>query len=227
MERTLTAKLDEMLSLKKFASNWTGLGYDFSFPSIASTSTTVSVSPTNNVESKNNDVKTLLASENINKGKSIVGAPPKLDKKEIKNFRAKKGNTQKYKQKKQHLYHHCGVTGHTLPNCYKWLATQQSNNMILSGNLNQFPSSFAPFGDLLKALMFFLNKNNFNSFPLPLDQRFSKRKGSSKVWKEKGSKWFSLSLSFSPSPLSCFRVCITCVFCLLVLSQSSFMPWFV
>ena len=133
-------------------------------------------------------MKTLLASENINKGKSIVGAPPKLDKKEIKNFRAKKGNTQKYKQKKQHLYHHCGVTGHTLPNCYKWLATQQSNNMILSGNLNQFPSSFAPFGDLLKALMFFLNKNNFNSFPLPLDQRFSKRKGSSKVWKEKGSK---------------------------------------
>ena len=100
LERTLTAKLDEMLSLKKFASNWTGLGYDFSFPSIASTSTTVSVSPTNNVESKNNDVKTLLASENINKGKSIVGAPPKLDKKEIKNFRAKKGNTQKYKQKK-------------------------------------------------------------------------------------------------------------------------------
>ena len=38
-------------------------------------------------------MKTYLASENINNGKSILGAPPKLDKKEIKNLRAKKGNT--------------------------------------------------------------------------------------------------------------------------------------
>ena len=47
-------------------------------------------------------MKTVLAGENIDKGKSILGAPPKLDKKEIKNLRAKKGNTQKPKQKKQH-----------------------------------------------------------------------------------------------------------------------------
>ena len=40
MERTLSAKLDEMLSLQKFASDRIGLGYDFSSPSIASTSTT-------------------------------------------------------------------------------------------------------------------------------------------------------------------------------------------
>ena len=55
----------------------------------------VFVSPSNNVESlkKKNDVKIVLASENIDKGKSILGAPPKLDKKEIKNPRAKKGNT--------------------------------------------------------------------------------------------------------------------------------------
>ena len=45
----------------------------------------------------NNDVKNELASENINKGKSILGALPKLDKKEIKNPRAKKGNTPKPK----------------------------------------------------------------------------------------------------------------------------------
>ena len=79
-------------------------------------------------------MKTVLAGENIDKGKSILGALPKLDKKETKNPRAKKGNTQKSKQKKQHLYHHCGATGHTRPNCYKWLATQQSNSMISSGN---------------------------------------------------------------------------------------------
>ena len=125
-----------MLSLQKSASDRIGLGYDFSSPSIASTSTTVFVSPTNNVESKNNDVKNVLASENINKGKSILRAPPKLDKKEIKNPRAKKGNTQKPKQKKHHLCHYCGAAGHTQPNCYKWLAIQQSNNMILLGNQN-------------------------------------------------------------------------------------------
>ena len=64
----------------------------FISPSIASTTTTIFVSPTNNVEFENNDVKNVLASENINKGKSILGAPPKLDKKETKNLRAKKGS---------------------------------------------------------------------------------------------------------------------------------------
>ena len=68
-------------------------------------------------------MKTVLASENIDKGKSILGAPLKLNKKEIENPRAKKRNTQKPKQKKQHLYHHCGATGHTRPNCNKWLDT--------------------------------------------------------------------------------------------------------
>ena len=112
-----------MLSLQKSASDRTGLGYDFSSPSIASTSTIIFVPPSNNAESENNDVKNVLASEKIDKGKSILGAPLKQDKKEIKNPRAKKGNTQKPKQKK-HFCHHCGAAGHTRPNCYKWLATQ-------------------------------------------------------------------------------------------------------
>ena len=76
LEKTSSAKLDEMLSLQKSASDRTGLGYDFSSPSIASTSTTVFVPPANNVEIKNNDVKNELASENIDKGKFILGAPP-------------------------------------------------------------------------------------------------------------------------------------------------------
>ena len=94
LERTSSAKLDEMLSFQKFASNRTGLEYDFSSPSIASTSTTVFVPSVNNVKTKNNYVKNELASETIDKGKSILKAPPKLDKKEIKNSRAKKENTQ-------------------------------------------------------------------------------------------------------------------------------------
>ena len=108
-----------MLSLQKSTSNRIGLGYDFSSPSITSTSTSVFVYPTNNVEFENNNVKNVLASENIDNGKSILGAPPKLDKKETKNPRAKKGNTQKPKQKKQDLCHHCGAVGHTRLNCYK------------------------------------------------------------------------------------------------------------
>ena len=69
------------LSLQKSTSNWTSLGYDFSSPSIASTSVTVFVPLANNIETENNDVKNELASENMDKVKSILGAPPKLDKK--------------------------------------------------------------------------------------------------------------------------------------------------
>ena len=71
--------------------------YDFSSPNIASSSATVFVSPANNVNPKNNDVETFLANENTNKGKSILGAPPKLDKKETRNPKTKKGNNQKSK----------------------------------------------------------------------------------------------------------------------------------
>ena len=79
LERTLSAKLDEMHSLQKSASNRTGLGYDFSSPSIAFASTTVFAPPANNIETENDNVKDELASENIDKGKSILGAPPKQD----------------------------------------------------------------------------------------------------------------------------------------------------
>ena len=107
LERTSSAKLDEMRSLQKSASDQTGLGYDFSSSNIASTSTIVFVPSTNNVEIEKNDVKTDLACENLDKSKSILGAPPKQDKMEAKNSRAKKANSQKSKQKKQHLYHQC------------------------------------------------------------------------------------------------------------------------
>ena len=89
MERTSSVKLDEMLSLQKSISDRTDLGYDFFSPNIASSSTIVFVSLGNNVESENNNGKTVLASENIDKGKSILGAPPKLEKKGTKNPRTK------------------------------------------------------------------------------------------------------------------------------------------
>ena len=167
LERASSAKLDEMLSIQKYVSDHTGLGYGISSSNTTFTSTTVFLPSASNTEIENTDVKISLASENLDKGKSVLGAPPKLDKKEAKNPKAKKANSQKPKQKKQHLCHHCGAAGHTQTNCYKWLATQQSNVMIAYGSQNQFQSSLAPLDDLLKALMFLSNLNGFNSFPPP------------------------------------------------------------
>ena len=93
LERTSSAKLDEMLNIQKSASDRTGLGYGLSSSNTASTSTTIFVSPTSNTEIENTDVKNVLASENLDKGKSILGVPPKLDKKDIKNPKAKKTNS--------------------------------------------------------------------------------------------------------------------------------------
>ena len=177
-----------MLSIQKSTSDCTGLRYDISSSNTTSTSTTVFIPPAKNTKIENIDVKISQGSENLDKGKSILGAPPKLDKKEAKNPKAKKANSQKPKKKKQHLCHHYGAASHTRPNYYKWLATQQSNGMIAFGSQNQLQSALAPLGDLLKALMFLSNLNGFNSSPLPLVQGFSQRKGSSKVWKKKDSK---------------------------------------
>ena len=93
LERTSSAKLNEMLNSQKYALNRTGLGYGLSSSNIASTSTTIFVPPANNVKIENNEIKTKLVSENLDKGKSILGAPPKLEKKDVKNSRAKKANS--------------------------------------------------------------------------------------------------------------------------------------
>ena len=113
LERTSSAKLNEKLNIQISASDRTGLGYGLSSSNIVSTSTTVFVPPASNTKIENTDVKISLASENLDKDKSILGAPPKLDKKDVKNPKVKKANSQKPKQKKQHLCHHCGSAGHT------------------------------------------------------------------------------------------------------------------
>ena len=79
--------------------------------------------------------------------------------------------------------------------------------MIALENQNQLQYSLAPLGDLLKALMFLSNLNCFNSSPSPPVQGFARRKGSSKVWKEKGSKWFC---QFSLSLLVCVCALLRC-----------------
>ncbi|KAK9991397.1 hypothetical protein SO802_026382 [Lithocarpus litseifolius] len=221
LERTSSAKLEEILSFQKSTSDRTGLGYDFSSSNIVSSSTTVFVSPANNVHSKNNECKTDIASENVDNGKSILGAHPKLEKKETRNLRTKKVNNKKSQPKKPHFCHHCGASGHTRPNYYKWLATQQSNRMISSENQNQFPSSFASLRDILKALMFLSNLNGFNSFPSPPEGSLE-----GKVLLSCGKKKAQSDLvTFSLSPLLFMHYLF--VFAFLFLSQSSFMLCFV
>ena len=75
-----------MLSFQKVASNKIGLGYDFSSPNIASSSTIVFVSPTNNVNSKNDEIKTEIASEKLDKDKSILRASLKLKRKRLETL---------------------------------------------------------------------------------------------------------------------------------------------
>ena len=89
--------LDEMLSIQKSASDRTGLRYGISSSNTASTSTTVFVPPAKNTKIENIDVKISQGSENLDKGKSVLGVPSKLEKKEAKNPKA---NSQKPKQKK-------------------------------------------------------------------------------------------------------------------------------
>ena len=75
-----------MLNSQKSASDRTGLGYGFSYSNIAYTSTTVFIPSANNVKIENNEIKTELASENLDKGKSILGAPLSLRRKMLKTL---------------------------------------------------------------------------------------------------------------------------------------------
>ena len=75
-----------MLSFQKSDSNRTGLGYNFSSPNIASSSTTVFISLANNVNSENNNCETDIASENVDQGKSILRAPPKSERKRLETL---------------------------------------------------------------------------------------------------------------------------------------------
>ena len=71
LERISSAKLDKILSIQNSTSDRTGLGYGLSSSNTTSTSTTVFIPPASNTEIKNIDVKISLASENLDKSKSI------------------------------------------------------------------------------------------------------------------------------------------------------------
>ena len=76
-----------MICFQKSTFDRIDLGYDFSSPNIASSSTIVFVSPANNVNFEKNECKTEINSENVDNDKSILGAPPKVKKKETRNLK--------------------------------------------------------------------------------------------------------------------------------------------
>ena len=117
-----------MLNVQKSASDRTGLGYDHSLSSCSTSSNALNkiifVPPTNNDKSEVTNPKTESVSEGkCDKGKFILGAPPKVGKKETKQNNHCLTN-KKSQPKKPHFCHYYGASGHTRPNCYKWLATQ-------------------------------------------------------------------------------------------------------
>ena len=140
---------------------------------------------------KLSEVELEIVSESKNdKRKSILGAPLNLVKKESKQNDHRSTN-KKSQSKKPHLCHYGGALRHTRPNCYKWLATQQSNNVSSFGSQNQLQLALAPLEELLKAIMLLSNFNGFNSPSYPSKQRFMQKKGSpsrSPICKEKDSK---------------------------------------
>ena len=149
MEKTLSAKLDEMLNFQKSAFDKTSLEYDHSL-SFCSTSFNVwnrviFVPPTNNDKFEVIDPKTKnVNKDKSDKGKFILGAPLKVGKKETKQNNHCSTN-KKSQPKKPHFYHYYGTFGHTCPNYYKWLATQQSNSVSSFGNQKSTPTLFSPY----------------------------------------------------------------------------------
>ena len=90
MERTSNAKLDEMLNFQKAAFDKTGLEYDHSLSSCSISSNALNnvvfVSPSSNVKTEIIEPKIENVSEVRNdKGKSILGAPPKVVKETKQN----------------------------------------------------------------------------------------------------------------------------------------------
>ena len=90
LERTSSAKLDEMLNFQKAASNKIGLGYDHSFSSCSTSFSALNnvmfVSPTSNVTLEKIEPKIENVSEvKHDKGKFILGAPPKVVKETKQN----------------------------------------------------------------------------------------------------------------------------------------------
>ena len=112
LERTLSAKLDEMLNFQKATFNKSQvLSFSLSFCSTSSSdlNNVVFISSTSNVKLEKIEPKIENVSEiRHDKGKSILGAPPKVVKETIQNNH--RSTNKKSQSKKPHFHHHCGAS---------------------------------------------------------------------------------------------------------------------
>ena len=145
IERMSSAKLDEVLSAQKPNSDKTGLGYAVcSDPSSSTTSRSKIVFVP---QSKKGD-KDMKSKTDLTNSKSFVRPHSRKS-----SF-----------SKTTHVCHHCGVSGHIPPNCFKLYPHKQVSNRL------QVPSqgSTPLFRELLKVLSFFTqfqeNSNSSMSF---------------------------------------------------------------
>ena len=116
-----------------------------------------------------------MSEDRSDKGKSILGAPPKIGKKKTKqkNYCSTNKNSP---PKKPQFCHYCGVSGHTLLNCYKWLISQQSNNVSSLGNQNQLQLSLAFLDNFLRRSCFYQTLMVSTLLFIHLDKSSCKRK---------------------------------------------------
>ena len=134
LERTSSAKLDEMLNFQKDASDKTSLGYNHSLSSCSTSSNALSraifVPPANNDNFEETEPKTENVSEGkLDKEKSILGALPKVIKKETKpnNHHS---TSKKSQQKKPHFCNCHGASGHNKYMIYDLIWSKNFNFFI-------------------------------------------------------------------------------------------------
>ena len=130
IERMSNAKLNEILSAQKPSSDKTGLGY------------VVSSNPSSSTASRSR----------------IVFVPQsKIGDKGMKS-KIVLANSKSFVR--YHVYHHCGISGHICPNCFKLYLHKQLSKR--SQTSSQGPTPL--FGELLKALSFLTQfQENYNS----------------------------------------------------------------
>ena len=130
IERMFGAKLDEVLSAQKPRSDKTGLGYAVSS---SLSSSTASGSSTIFVPQSEKGDKGMKSKTNLTISKFFV---------------------------RPHVCHHCSVSGHIRPNCFKLYSHKQLSKRLLVSSQGPIPL----FGELLKFLSFLTQfQENFNS----------------------------------------------------------------
>ena len=130
IERMSSAKLDEVLSTQKPSSDKTGLGYAVSFNP---SSSMASGSMTVFVPQSEKSDKGMKSKTDLSNSKSFV---------------------------RPHVCHHCGVSGHIRPNCFKLYPQKQLSKRLQVSSQGPTPL----FGELLKVLSFLTQfQENLNS----------------------------------------------------------------